>query len=362
MKITSVESFRVEVPLGEGQGDGHRYNSSGITRIRADEGIVGYGFSACDAAAVGEILVGGDPFHIERHVEAGLHAWYGAENALWDIMGKAVGLPLHRLLGAYRDCVPLYLTCVWPGAADQTDVTPRQQAEDVARYAEKGYRAVKFRVWRPDPMEDVEAVRLIRELVGGRDRMEVMLDRTAEYPGAAWDYATALRVARALEDVDATWLEEPFQRGDIELSARLRSETHIAITGGEHQPLDVYAPYIKGEAFDIIQPHCANVFLHLRKIAGMAELAGAECIFHGSHGLDLAGSLQLAATIPSCRIHEVVYTTPPAPPQEAWAPLNALVRSDELYCIRDGCVHLSSTPGLGVDLDEEAVERYRVDD
>ena len=361
MRITSVESFRVEIPLSEGQGGGHRYNTAGITRLRTDEGIVGYGFAECDAALVGEILVGGDPFHIERHVETGLGAWYGAENALWDIVGKAVGLPLHRLPGAYRDRVPLYLTCVWPGAADQTDVTPRQQAEDVARYAELGFRAVKFRVWRPDPMEDVEAVRLIRQLVGGRERIEIMLDRTAEYSGSTWDYPTALRVARALEEVDATWLEEPFHRGDIELSARLRSETRIAITGGEHQPLEVYAPYIKGEAFDIIQPHCANVFLHLRKIAGMAELSGAECIFHGSHGLDLAGSLQLAATIPSCRIQEVVYTTPPEPPQEAWAPLNALVKSEELYCVRDGYVQLPQTPGLGLDLDEDAIERYRVD-
>ena len=361
MRITSVESFRVEVPLAAGQDGEHLYNTSGITRIRTDEDLVGYGFTECDAAAVEEILVGGDPFQIERHVEAGLHAWYGAENALWDIAGKAAGLPLHRLLGAYRDCVPLYLTCVWPGAADQTDVTPQQQAEDVARFAEAGFRAVKFRIWRPDFMEDVEAVRLIRKLVGGRDRMEIMLDRTAQYPGAAWDYDTALRAARALEEVDATWLEEPFERGDIELSARLRAETRIAITGGEHQPLEVYAPYIKGEAFDIIQPHCANVFLHLRKIAGMAELCGVQCIFHGSHGLDLAGSLQLAATIPSCRTHEVVYTTPPALPQEAWAPLSALVKSGELYPIRDGCVELPQAPGLGLDLDEDAIERYRVD-
>ncbi|MFH1567293.1 MAG: mandelate racemase/muconate lactonizing enzyme family protein [Gemmatimonadota bacterium] len=360
MKITEVTSFRVEVPLTPEQEGRHCYNRTGITRIRTDAGIIGYGFAECDAAAAGELLVGRDPLLIEAHIQAGLGAWYGAENALWDIAGKAAGLPLRHLLGACRDEVPLYLTCVWPGAADQTDVTPRQQAEDIARYAAAGFRAVKMRVWRPDPLEDVETIRLVRQLVGGRDRMEVMVDRTGQYAGTTWDYATGLRVARALEEVDCSWLEEPFQRGDIALHARLRRETYIPITGGEHQPLDVYWPYLKGEAFDIVQPHCANVYLHLKKIAGLAELAGVECIFHGSHGLDLAGSLQLTATIPSCRIHEVVYTTPPAMPWEAWAPLGALVRGGRLFDVRQGSVQLSATPGLGVDLDEEALERYRV--
>ncbi len=147
-----------------------------------------------------------------------------------------------------------------------------------------------------------------------------MVDRTAENPGTTWDYETALKVAKALEEVEATWLEEPFARGDIHLHARLRAGTDIAITGGEHQPPDVYEGYIKGEAFDIIQPHCANVFTTLKKIAGMAELSGIACIFHGSHGMNLVGSLQIAATIRTCRMQELVFTTPPVLPEEAWSP------------------------------------------
>ena len=361
MKITSIESFGVEVPLsGKQQQRGH-YNTSGITRIKTDEGITGYGFTEVDVDAVSQLLVGKDPFAIERHVEAGLDQWYGAENALWDIAGKAAGLPLNKLLGAYRDRILLYLTCVWPGEADQTDVTPRQQAEDVRRYAEHGYRAVKIRAWRPDPMEDVEAVRLIRELVGGRERMEVMVDRTAEYSGQTWDYDTALKVARALEEVDATWLEEPFIRGDIELHARLRAETRIAITGGEHQPPEVYLGYLRGEAFDIVQPHCANVLSTLKKIAGMAELFGVQCIFHGSQPMNLVGSLQLAATIRTCRTQELVFSIPPVLPEDAWAPLNVLVKSETLFTVKDGHVQIPRAPGLGIELDEDAIERYRTD-
>ena len=362
MKITSVDSFRVEVPVSEEQRQLRTYHTTGVTRIRTDEGITGYGFKEVDANAVRELLLGQNPFQIERHLEAGLDQWYGAENALWDIVGKAAGLPLHKLLGAYRDKILLYLTCVWPGAADQSDVTPHQQVEDVLGYAERGYKAVKIRIWRPDPMEDVEAIRLIRERVGGPDKMEVMVDRTAQYPGHTWDYDTALKVARALEEVDATWLEEPFARGDIQLHARLRAGTDIAITGGEHQPPDVYQGYIKGEAFDIIQPHCANVFTTLKKIAGMAELSGVACIFHGSHGMNLVGSLQIAATIRTCRMQELVFTTPPVLPEEAWAPLNTLVKSDTLFTLEDGYVHIPQAPGLGVEVDEEALEHYRVDE
>jgi len=361
MKITEVESFRVEVPLAEEQQEQKGYyNATGITRVRTDAGITGYGFDESDVDAVRQILVGEDPLAVERHLAVGLDQWYGAENALWDIAGKAAGLPLHRLWGACRDEILLYLTCVWPGAADQTDVTPRQQAEDVRRYAERGYRAVKIRVWRPDPLEDVEAIRLIRELVGGRDRIEVMVDRTAENPGQVWDYETALKVARALEEVDATWLEEPFARGDVELHARLRAATNIAITGGEHQPFAVYPGYVRGEAFDIVQPHCANVFRHLKAVADMAEAFGMACIFHGSHGMNLIGSLQVGATIRTCRMQELVFTTPPVLPEDAWLPLNVLVKGEALFTVRDGYVQIPQAPGLGVEIDEAAIERYRV--
>lgn len=362
MKIIAVESFNVEVPLTEAQSAGAGiYHRTGITRIGTDAGITGYGFALSDQQAVSSLLVGSDPLQLEARVASSLDEHIGAENALWDIVGKAAGMPLSRLWGACRDRMLLYLTCVWPGAADQTDVTPRQQAEDVRRYAQAGYRAVKIRIWRPDPMEDVETVRLIRELVGGRDRMEIMLDRTAEYAPETWDYDTALRVARALEEVDATWLEEPFARGDSELSARLRKATRIDITGGEHQPYGVYPEYLRHEAFDVLQPHCANALRHLKTVGDMAEAFGARCVFHGSHGMNLLGSLQVGATIRSCDRQELVFTIPPMMPDDAWAPLNALVRDGSLYTVSDGFIQVPQAPGLGIELDEQAVNRYRVD-
>lgn len=360
MKITSVESFQVEIPIPEAQVARRYYRSTGVTRVRTDAGITGYGWSAVDAEAATKILVGADPFQVEGLVAAGLgHAFYGAENALWDIVGKTVGQPLHRLWGSCRERMKLYLTTVWPVDDHQTEVSPEQQAEDIGRYYEAGFRAFKIRVWRPDPMEDVEAVRQIRARLDDDD-VEIMLDRTGQWPGESWNEETGLQVAEALHDAGAYWLEEPFTRGDVEQHARLRAATEIAITGGEHQPLEVYDDYLQGQAFDIVQPHCANVLLHLKKVAGAAELFGVDCIFHGSHGMDLLASLQVGATIPSCRLQEVVYVTPPTLPTDAWSPFTALVKAEHLLELEEGYARIPDAPGLGVEVDEEAVDRYRV--
>jgi L-alanine-DL-glutamate epimerase-like enolase superfamily enzyme len=361
MKITSVESFKLEIPITEDQKRLRYYNKTGVTRIRTDEGITGYGWAEVDPDAAGALLIGKDPIQVERHVADGLgHAFFGAENALWDIVGKAFGQPLHRLWGSYRDHMRLYLTTVWPVDAHQTRVTPEQQADDLAHYASLGYDAFKIRIWRPDFMDDVTTAELVRSQIGGPEKAELMFDRTGDGAGVDWDFDTGVRVADALHEADAQWLEEPFVRGDIERHAHLRAVSNIPITGGEHQPLDVYDDYFQGQSFDIIQPHCANVLMHLKKIAAAAELFDVDCIFHGQHGMNLIGSLQVGATIPSCRMQEIVFNTPPTPPTEAWLPLNNLVKSDELLAVNDGVVTIPTEPGLGIDVDDAAVDRYRV--
>ena len=361
MRITSVESFDVEIPISEEQREQKVYHKTGITRIRTDEGITGYGWAAVDPDVASAMLVGKDPIQVERHVADGLgHEYYGAENALWDIVGKSAGQPLYRLWGSCRDRMKLYLTTVWPVDAHQTQVTPGQQAEDIAYLASFGYKAFKIRIWRPDPMDDVETVRQIRSRLGGPENAEIMLDRTGDVSGTDWDDDTGLLIADALHEAGAQWLEEPFVRGDIERHAKLKAASKIPITGGEHQPIEVYDDYFAGQSFDIVQPHCANVLMHLRKIAGAAELFGVDCIFHGSHGMDLIGSLQVGAAIPSCRMQEIVYTTPPIPPTVAWSPLNALVKTEAILQVQDGHVVIPDAPGLGIDVDDEAVDRYRV--
>ncbi|HCK08241.1 MAG: hypothetical protein CME21_10250 [Gemmatimonadetes bacterium] len=360
MKITSVESFNIEIPITAEQEELRYYNKTGVTRIRTDEGITGYGWASVDPDAARQMLVGRDPLQVEQLVAKGLgHDFYGAENALWDIVGKAFEQPLHKLWGNCRDEMRLYLTTVWPVDVHQTQVSPEQQAIDIEHYASLGYDAFKIRIWRPDLIDDVEVVKQVRFRLGGPDKVSVMFDRTGDGPGEGWDYETGLRAAQALHEAEAQWLEEPFVRGDIERHARLRAETEIPITGGEHQPLEVYDDYLAGQAFDIIQPHCANILLHLKKIAGAAELFGVDCIFHGQHGMNLIGSLQVGATIPSCRMQEIVFNTPPTPPTEAWSPFNKIVKSDVLLEVTNGRVRIPTAPGLGIEVDDEAIDRYR---
>ena len=100
--------------------------------------------------------------------------------------------------------------------------------------------------------------------------------------------------------------------------------------------------------------------MHLKKIAGAAELFGIDCIFHGQHGMNLIGSLQVGATIPSCRMQEIVFNTPPTPPTEAWSPFNAIVTSDQMLEVDNGHVTIPTSPGLGIDVDDDALDRYRV--
>jgi D-galactarolactone cycloisomerase len=367
MKIIDIDTFTIHLPVPDGEQRPGQICDYGLTQVRTDEGITGLCFVRTPEEIlereVRPALLGADPRNVEQFVPRGLYHWPAVEHALWDIIGKAAGMPVRKLLGGSREAIPCYLTCVWPGAADQTDVTPQQQANRIEEYAEMGFRAVKVRAWRPNPLQDVEVCRLVRQQVGRREVMEVMFDRTAQYAGSVWDYDTAYRVARALEEVDATWLEEPFERGDIEKSARLAAAVDIPITGGEgDRGVEKFRFYLVNHSFDIIQPDAMNSggLLAVRKISAMAEAFGVPCILHGSHGLALAGWLQILGAIPNCRILEVAIQHPGLTPQEQWAPAMQVLNSDEVFHVEKGEIHLPAGPGLGLDVNEAALETYQV--
>ena len=224
MKIMAVETFDLQLPASERERALGAITTTGVTRVRTDAGITGYAFHGVGAAGaamtdtIAPVLVGQDPLAIEQHLQRdpSLLEWPAVEHALWDIAGKAAGLPVSKLLGGARERIPVYLTCVWPGADDQSDVPPERQVDDIARYVAHGFTAIKYRVWRPNPLDDVAVAQAVRQRVGGRETVELMLDRTAQAPGTVWDYETAYRVARAFEQADGTWLEECFDRSDVE--------------------------------------------------------------------------------------------------------------------------------------------------
>lgn len=291
--------------------------------------------------------------------ESGVQGWSGVEHAMWDAIGKAANLPVARLLGGYRDRLRIYRTCVWPGKPDQSDVDYETQAEYAVRLKQAGYTAMKVRAWRPRPMDDVEMLAVARKAVG--DDFEIMFDRTAVRPGWVWDYDTALQVARGMEKYHARWLEEPFDGHDLEGPARLAAEVDIPITGGElGQSIYQFLAFLTHKTYDVLQPDtriCGGI-LNARKISILAEAFHVPCILHGTMGLMLAGALQATAAI-GAEWQELVFIRPPMLPQEVWSPGLRVLNTKEMYKVEDGEVVVPDLPGLGLDINEDAVEKYR---
>ena len=175
MKITHIEVLR---DFDDG-ALGHKI--SALVRVGTDSGIVGCAFSRNDPREFLEearqALIGKSPHALEEHIQNGLLHWASIEHALWDLIGKEAGLPIHKLLGGFQERLPVYLTCVWAGSDDQSHVPAEKAAEQAVAYMELGFKAMKIRSWRPDPMDDVAVVRAMEEAVG--DRMDIMVDRTA---------------------------------------------------------------------------------------------------------------------------------------------------------------------------------------
>jgi D-galactarolactone cycloisomerase len=312
-------------------------------------------------------LVGEDLFAVDRHLkrlqmqrgESGVQAWSGVEHAMWDAIGRVCGQPVARLLGGYRDRLRVYRTTVWDGKQDQSDVAYEKQAEFAVRLKTAGYTAMKIRAWRPNPMDDVEACRIIKKAVGAD--FALMYDRTAVRPGWVWDYPTALRVARGLEREGAYWLEEPFDGYDLQGPARLAAEVDIPITGGElGHSIHQFLGYLTNRTYDIVQPDtriCGGIWI-ARKISILAESFGVRCIQHGTGGPSLAGYIQAGCAMPNCDFQEMIGG--PELPEEEWAPALKLMRTPYLFTIEKGHVLLPSHPGLGLDINEDALREYRI--
>lgn len=366
MVVTSIESFVCRVPLSE-KAEQHGVSPHiGVTRVTTDAGIVGYEFahtSPRNLERARRIVVGQDPHHVERFLQAGLWGCPAVEIALWDVIGKSAGLPIKNLFGNVRDKIPCYLTCVWLGNPDQSDVTYETQAAHLKYYKEHGFKAAKIRSFRRPITADADAVATIRSAVGGRDEFQIMIDRTGVASGTVWTLDEAIIMARRYEDLEVTWLEEPMNRGDVFNHATLRETVEIPITGGEgDRGLAMFAKYLQHGSFDILQPEPLNCggLLMTKKIAAMAEGFGIDCVPHGTHGLTLASRLQIEAALPNCWILEVALVNPPLLPWEQWEHCLVLLNQDKVFEVENGEFIIPDRPGVGLDVNEEAIEKYRV--
>ena len=373
MKISEMDFYLCHYPLPATfypswiPGFPQNNNSCLIVVVKTDEGIEGYasmvGFLDESKGLVGlmrPFMVGRDPLRVENIVQVIRSAHYLGykaffiEVAMWDIIGKAVGQPVYRLLGGARDRVKAYAS-----TGELRD--PETRAEDARRLVEEGFKAIKVRIRNHDIREDLAVVEAVRIAVG--DDIEIMVDANqawlihgfADYP--KWDLKRALTVARELEKQGVLWLEEPLRMRDYDGLAILRRSTSLAISGGElNDDLDDFRELIARGCYDILQPDVtfSGGILNCRKIAAMAEAANLTYNPHTwTNGLGLAANLQLMGAIPNCTHCEFPYEPPGWIPEARDAMLTEPITIDD-----EGYVAVPSKPGLGVEVDWEKVREY----
>jgi L-alanine-DL-glutamate epimerase-like enolase superfamily enzyme len=377
VEITAVRSRVVELPLeGEFRPAWMRGQSQSsflltLVEVDTDEGITGVG--AADAGVEAAIaidrfvaphLVGENPMEVERLTgvlqDAELMAppLYCVELCLWDVVGKAAGLPVYKLWGGHKDRVPAYCST---GELRP----PARRAEDVRALVDDGFRGVKLRFHHADPREDIEVVEAVRAAVG--DEVELMVDanQAGVLPGLGgherWNFHTALAVARELERLSVLWLEEPLPRHDYDGLARLRDRLHtLALAGGEcNHGIHEFKLLIDRGCYDILQPDVviSEGAFQLWKVSALAEAAHLRLVPHTwTNGIGLVANLHLAAAIPTCDWLEF-----PHDPGSGWtAAAGNQMLADPPWIDADGCVRVPDRPGFGFDLDDELLDHHTV--
>lgn len=294
-------------------------------------------------------LVGEDPHDvgtIRRKLEdlrlLGPRPWH-VEIACWDIIGKDAGKPIYELLGGTRRDLRAYAS-----------TGERQPVEERLAYVdervEEGFEAVKLR-FGPDPSEDVEVARRIREEY---PELTLMADGNMGWcvrvfeDREPWSFAQALSVARALEEIgNVAWLEEPLHRHDYDGLARLREATDVPIAGGEFND-DVHElrDLVDRGSLDVLQPDAALAtgIEGATEVASMAQSHGLEFAPHTwTNGLGLVANLHVMAAT-HARWCEFPIEPPALTPETRDFPLAEPIEAE------DGFVEPPDGPGLGVEL------------
>ncbi len=359
-----------------------------FVEVETDEGITGVG-ECSDYRSTGLLyrgiewikreVVGEDARNIENIWQTIFHTFddlngrgfvshliSGIDIALWDIKGKALGEPIYQLLGGpVRERVPLYTHVQdWNSDAGGPDVA----AKAALATKEAGFQAIKTdpfptqegpdagfsgpaeveRLTPENIRKSVEWMDAIRGAVG--PDYELMVDAHARF-----DVASAIEAARALEHINLTWLEEPIHVENHNALRQVRENVRVPLCIGErHFTRWDYTEILNSRLVDYIMPDVAwcGGISELRRIAAMAEAQHIRISPHDALGpVAIAAGFQVCMTTPNLYRQECVHT---------WFDVfEKLI--DPMFDVRDGSIYPSDRPGLGIELDMDAVERYRVD-
>ncbi|GLY87987.1 D-galactarolactone cycloisomerase [Actinoallomurus iriomotensis] len=270
-----------------------------------------------------------------------LEAMAGVDIALWDLKGKLLGQPVHRLLGGpVRERIGCYASPV----ALHDD--PSESARQAADFRDQGFRALKVKIGR-GARTDGAHLRAVRDEVG--DDVDILVDANCAY---TLDVAT--EVGRVLRDNGVAWFEEPLAVDDLAGLAELRRRTGLTIVNGETNftRYDLRECLLHG-AIDVYMPNIARSggFTEVQRIAAMASAFHVDIAPHGvGSGVSLMAALHLCAATPNLRTYE--YNRLPNSLREA------ILRTPPQFV--DGELVVPDAPGLGVELDEDVVDRHTV--
>jgi len=330
----------------------------GLLRLHTDGGLEGHAFlgsamrsAALDAQSLLRMLkplvLGQDPLERERLWQAmwqrnrttTQRAIGAMDVALWDLGGKIAGLPIHRLIGGYRDSVPAY-------ASSAVLPSVEAYADEAARFKADGWTAYKIHP-PTEPAVDIAVCQAVRRAVG--DAYTVMLDSTWAY-----QYPEALRVGRVAEALGFHWYEDPLADDDVYNYVKLKQQLSIPILATEYAPggFTALAPWITARATDFLRGDVAvkGGITPLVKSAHLAEAFHMNFeIHHGGNSLNNVANLHVTMAIRNCEFFEVLL---PAAAQKYGL-------LEDIEVDRAGLVHAPSGPGLGVAIDFELIERHK---
>jgi L-rhamnonate dehydratase len=370
MKITNVQAIVLKLPEISSEADGTQDDL--IIIVETDEGITGYGevdtspyvgkaiveayMSHGTCYGLREVVVGADPFDYEQiwndmwaktyyYGRTGpvMHVMSGIDMAIWDIMGKATGKPVHKLLGgSYTDKVRAYASALMPDSKEGV-------TKMVESYTSQGFTAIKFG-WGPlgyDVHFDIELVKAARKAAG--DHVELMIDI-----GKRYRLKPAMYVAKALEQLNVYWLEEPLPAEDYEGYKRLAASTTLRIaTGEEESGRLAFDRLIRETHIDVVQPDMSRCggLTEAKKIASLAADHNILCVPHAfKTGVLVAASIHLIAAIPHAPFLEFSVT-------ESGIRKELLV---EPFVQKDGFVDVPQKPGLGIEINPDVIKKYGV--
>ncbi len=356
MKITNIETSTLNVPNSAPVSEYYPTNTYVVARIETDQGLEGLGYTMLiggfGARAVRAYLeeslipsmIGEDPRDVGRlwqkmyENDRGIrkkgvpvYAISAIDIGLWDILGKSMDQPVWRLLGAHADQAPVY------GSGGFLPYSVDQLIAEAEGFRALGCRHYKFKIGRPDLMENVERVRAVREALG--DDMEILVDVNQR-----WDVATNIRIAKLLEPYALYWYEEPVLADNIAQCAEIARAIAIPVATGENE----YTRYgfrdlIDAGAAQYLNPdiHRCGGFSEMMKICHLAAAYDVKIAPHLVPEL----SVQVMVAIPNGALVEYLAGSP----EDLW--------QDPVEIV-DGMMAPPDRPGHGMAFSAEAIKRY----